>query len=63
MRVNSSRYISAQQSRKAWKSHWIVRSNAIIDLGQVAVPKELVGKRVAFKLEVLDDETKNMVET
>lgn len=45
---------SVKSSRRNW---WLVK-NHIVNLGRVSIPQMYVGKRVRFKIEIIDEVVK-----
>lgn len=71
MRLNENGYVqrsiqgssgSATTSRAVQRNWWLVKqaskNRGVVVLGVIMLPPELIGKRVRFKLEVVEDATK-----
>ena len=62
MRVSSKGYVerrttkgSGRSSNPAdWRNWWLVK-HKWVNLGQVCIPQHLLGKRVRFKMEIIED--------
>jgi|TARA_Y100000310_G_C20409321_1_gene681165 hypothetical protein len=62
MRVNSRGYVERRttgrsgrsDSSENWRNWWLVKDGATVPLKQVILPKHMVGKRVRFKMEILE---------
>ena len=60
MEINSQGYVcrSIHGKRNWWLIKWNGKYHGYANIGRIKMPKFLVGKKVRFKIEVIEDESK-----
>lgn len=58
--INKQGYLVRRSGRSNYRNWWLVKwkdtSCGFVPMSLISIPKRYIGKRIRFKLEVIDDE-------
>jgi len=58
--IDSNDYVERRTTRKTTRNWWLIKCNSsnrgYVCLNRIFFPKEMIGKKVRFKMEIMEDE-------